>query len=75
MKKLWKDLKEQGCDVPEVEEFEQCLRKDKRLEFIDPSKDDDFDEDLDEEMENLGFYSGARVKLKAREITKENFQS
>lgn len=70
VKKLLKDLGKEGCEVPTYEDFLQELRDDNRLEVMDFRKH--WEEDEEDDMEDLGYYSGPRVKLRSREITRED---
>jgi hypothetical protein len=74
VKKVWEQVvkygKQQGFEVPSLVDFEAMLEADPRFEFV-PSiptlpGQDGFpdDEENQEEMERLGFYSGDRVKLR-----------
>jgi len=71
VKKIWKELNSQGYKIPNYDDFLGYLKKDKRFE-VKEFKEIDFGDE--EEMEELGFYSGARVKLRSRKITKEDMQ-
>lgn len=70
VKKIWKELNWQGHRLPNYNDFLKILKKDKRFE-IKEFKELKFE---DEETEELGFYSGARIKLRSRKITKEDIQ-
>lgn len=71
VKKLWKELASQGYGLPLYDTFLEYLTKDRRFEVkeFEAIKYED-----SEEMEELGFYSGPRVKLKTRKMTKEDIQ-
>lgn len=71
VKKIWKELKSQGYGLPAYEDFLKYLKKEKRFEVTE-FKDSDFEDE--KEMEKLGFYSGPRIKLKSRKITKEDMK-
>jgi hypothetical protein len=71
VKKIWKELSSQGYNLPNYDNFLRFLKKDKRFE-VRKFKGQEFGDE--EEMEELGFYSGPRVKLKSRKITKEDMQ-
>lgn len=80
VKKLWLTLQGEGLIVDlELEDFHRMLVADDRFEFM-PGVDhtegfeDDpaFAEEMEQEMEALGFYSGPRVKLVSREMTAED---
>lgn len=71
VKKIWKELTSQGYKLTDCDAFLRTLKKDKRLEVKD-FKETDFEDE--EEMEEFGFYSGPRVKLKSRKLTKEDMQ-
>lgn len=80
LKKLWLMLQGEGLALDlEIESFSRMLRKDERFEFttgVDHAEGfDDTPELADEmgqEMEMLGFYSGERVKLVSREMKAED---
>jgi hypothetical protein len=77
VKKLWLMLQGQGLALDvELEDFYRQLTDDERFEFtpgVDQHEgfedDPDFAEEMEREMEALGFYSGPRVKLVSREMT------
>jgi hypothetical protein len=71
VKKIWKELRSQGYELGEFDDFLRALKKDKKFE-ISEFKDQDLKDG--KEMEELGFYSGPRVKLKSRKITKEDME-
>jgi len=71
IKRLWLTLQAEGLKLDQ-EEFQQLLQEDERFEVIsgvDEREGLEADPQLAEEMESLGFYSGPRVKLVAREMT------
>jgi len=68
VKKIYKELNNAGYPLPEYKDFLNCLKKDKRFEWAE------FEEKEDKELEELGYYSGPRIKLKARKITKEDME-
>ena len=72
VKKLWKELYQEGCVMFSYEDFIQKLDQDERFELRDFKKA--WGDDEEAEMEELGYYSGPRIKLKARKITKEDIQ-
>lgn len=82
VKKVWMDVtregKAQAFDVPQLPDFTALLEGDPRFEFLPAhsSLQDDLDDpntgDSSEEgseMEQLGFFSGDRVKLRNVELT------
>ena len=69
VKKIWKELSSQGYNLPNYDDFLRFLKKDKRLE-IKEFKEQEFEDE--EEMKELGFYPGPKVKLKSRKLTKED---
>lgn len=83
VKKIWSEVerqgRKQGFDIPAFADFTALLEGDSRFEFI-PSVDENGeppemsvreDSAQEEELENLGFYSGDRVKLRSVELTPE----
>jgi len=83
VKKVWAEVdkqgRKQGFEMPPLADFTALLEGDSRFEFI-PSLDENGeppdmsvreDSPQEEELENLGFYSGDRVKLKSVELTPE----
>jgi hypothetical protein len=80
VKKLWVELLRRA-EMPRLslEEFTRLLEHDERFEFEEGI---DFGEGFPAErqeeeranMEDLGFYSGPRAKLKDREITREDLE-
>lgn len=75
-----KQGKKQGFEIPSLADFTAMLEADTRFEFMPshPPGDDLFEgaagkeQAVEEaEMENLGFYSGDRVKLRSIELTPE----
>ena len=73
IKRLWMTLREEGFAIDQ-DEFQRMLQEDKRFEIapgVDHGAGSVADPQLTEEMENLGFYSGPRVKLASREMTVE----
>jgi hypothetical protein len=83
VKKIWaqveKQGRKQGFEIPSFADFTALLEGDSRFEFI-PSLDENGEppdvsareeSPQEEELENLGFYSGDRVKLKSVELTPE----
>jgi hypothetical protein len=80
VKKLWLTLLGKGMvlDV-ELEEFHRMLLTDTRFEFtpgVDHKEEFEGDpalaEEMEQELESLGFYSGPRVKLVSREMSQED---
>jgi hypothetical protein len=80
VKKLWLMLQGEGLALDlGMDDFHQLLLDDERFEFtpgVDHTKgfedDPDLAQEMSREMESLGFYSGPRVKLVAREMTAED---
>jgi len=80
VKKLWLMLQGEGLALDvELEDFYHMLLDDERFEFtpgVDHKEgfegDPEFAEEMEREMEALGFYTGPRVKLISREMTAEN---
>lgn len=81
VKKVWLQVSRegtaQGFEVPQLSDFSAMLEGDPRFEFF-PARDslqDDLDHPPEDpaveeaEMEQLGFFSGDRVKLKNVELT------
>ncbi len=81
-KKLWmevsREAKEQSFEAPSLPDFTAMLEGDPRFEFLPAhsSLQDDLDDphtesvsDEESEMEQLGFFSGDRVKLRNVELT------
>ena len=80
VKKLWLMLqsRELAQDI-ELEDFHRMLTQDDRFEFtpgVDHKEefedDPEMAEEMERELEALGFYSGPRVKLTSREMTPED---
>ena len=79
VKKLWLMLQGQGLALDvELEDFYRQLTDDERFEFtpgVDQREgfedDPEMADEMEREMEALGFYSGPRVKLVSREMTAE----
>ena len=77
VKKLWLILQGEGLALDaELSDFHSWLEADDRFEFIGGVDHTEGLEDdpataaeMEREMEALGFYSGARVKLASREMT------
>lgn len=80
VKKIWlevsKEARHQGFDVPAFTDFSAMLEGDPRFEFI--ARHQSVTEDLEDpvpeeetplEMEQLGFFSGDRVKLRSVDLT------
>jgi len=80
VKKLWLMLQGEGLALDvELENFHHMLTQDEHFEFtpgVDHKEefedDPEFAEEMEREMEALGFYSGPRVKLVSREMTAED---
>jgi hypothetical protein len=74
VKKLWLMLQAEGLEL-DLEEFQQLLQEDERFEMT-PGEDhrEGFETDpkLIKEMENLGIYTGSKIKLASREMTAED---
>lgn len=83
VKKVWKEVgnqgREQGFAVPSLGDFSVMLEADQRFEFVSSHADGEMvfeerqeDDPVEEaELENLGFFSGDRVKLRHIELTPE----
>jgi hypothetical protein len=80
VKKLWLMLQGEGLtpDI-ELEDLHRALADDARFEFTPGvghkeglEDDPELAEEMEREMEALGFYSGPRVKLVSREMTAED---
>nr|MBC8446296.1 hypothetical protein [Chloroflexota bacterium] len=72
VKALWLDMQSRGVGTGlSVEAFTALLEADERFEFFEGVDHGDGDEEERVLMEELGFYSGPRVKLADRELTGE----
>ena len=72
VKKLWLDMQSQGIGAGlSVEAFTAMLEADGRFEFFEGVDHGEGDEEERAYMEELGFFSGPRVKLASRELTKD----
>ncbi len=79
IKKMWNEWRATHPQ-PELEQFTALILADERIEEmegIDHTEGLEFDSpeelaEYEQEMEEVGFYSGPRVKLLAREITLEH---
>lgn len=78
VKKLWLTLREERLAIDiDLPSFYTMLLHDEQFEFT-PGIDHKegiavpFEEEIETEMEALGFYSGPRVKLTSREMTAED---
>lgn len=72
VKQLWLDMQRQRIGTGlSVEAFTALLEADGRFEFFEGIDHGGGDEEEQALMEELGFYSGPRVKLAARELTPE----
>jgi hypothetical protein len=83
VKKIWRDLQVDtevsDVEVPSLSEFVDLLRNDDRFQFMHPIDYTEIFTDLSEEerkrreieMEEAGFYSGERIKLKRVILTGE----
>jgi len=76
VKKLWLMLQGEGLILDlDLDAFQAQLEADDRFEFIegvDHAEGFEDDSEFEAEMEALGFFSGPRVKLVAREMTAED---
>ena len=80
VKKLWLMLQGERLALNiELEDFHLMLMADERFEFTpgteyseELEEDPEFTEDMEREMEALGFYGGPRVKLVSREMAAED---
>jgi len=72
VKKLWLDMQSQGIGTGlSVEAFIAMLEADERFEFFEGVDHGEGDQEERAYMEELGFFSGPRVKLASRELTRE----
>ncbi len=79
VKKMWKEWRTLAAE-PSLEEFTRLVLADEDLEEehgVDHTEGMEFASEVElqeylEEMEAEGFYSGPRVKLRSREITREH---
>lgn len=80
VKKLWLMLQGErlALDI-ELKDFHLMLAADERFEFTPGAdysaefdEDPEYAEDMEQEMEALGFYGGPRVKLVSREMAAED---
>ncbi|MDH7484642.1 MAG: hypothetical protein QHJ81_00015 [Anaerolineae bacterium] len=72
VKQLWLDMQRQRIGTGlSVEAFTALLEADGRFEFFEGVDHGEGDEEERALMEELGFYSGPRVKLADRELTAE----
>lgn len=72
VKQLWLEMQSQGIGAGlSVEAFTALLEADERFEFFEGVDHGEGDEEERAFMEELGFYSGPRVKLASRELTGE----
>lgn len=70
---LWRDLQVEGLTTAlPLEDFIGLLEADPRIEFLDDIDFGDGDPEMAQVMDALGFVSGPRVKLAARELTAEH---
>lgn len=69
VKKIWKEMKAAGHEMPDPMELLAFFKKERRFEVMEKGALRHANE---EEMEKLGFYSGPRVKLRSRKITKDD---
>ncbi len=80
VKKLWLMVQADGLATDtELSEFQAMLEADDRFEFAEGvdhnagfEDDPELAAEMQAEMEALGFFSGPRVKLTSREMTKED---
>jgi hypothetical protein len=80
VKKLWLMLQGERLALNiELQDFHRMLMADERFEFTPGTdysqefeEDPAYAEDMEREMEALGFYSGPRVKLVSREMAAED---
>ena len=75
VKKLYKDLSDEGFALPGYESFLEFFKKDTRFEvqYFGTKKPNKKDQDSDEEAGYLGS-SGEMVKLRSRKMTKEDMK-
>jgi len=70
LKRLWLQAQAEGIDPDlSLEDFEQALAADGRFEFYEGIDFGDGDPEERQAMEELGYFSGPRVRLLTREIT------
>lgn len=81
LKKLWLILKREGLADNDLEDFRSALQKDERFEFTSGMNQrerlgavggQEYAEEMEQEMEALGFYGGPRVKLVSRNPSPED---
>jgi len=70
IKRLWRQAQTEGV-TPDLslEDFEQALAADGRFEFYEGVDFGDGDPEERQAMEELGYFSGPRVRLRTREIS------
>lgn len=79
IKKMWNDWRDRH-DSPSLAEFTALVLADERIEAmgeVDHNADMEFESDAERaayerDMEAHGYFSGPRVKLKSRELTREH---
>lgn len=74
VKKLWLELSDEKTpNLPPFEEFSVLLQKDERF-VVEDSQQAPWESDPEsiEEMEELGYYTGPRVRLKSRNPSNED---
>jgi hypothetical protein len=81
LKKLWLVLQKEGLVDDDLEGFHNALQADERFEFtsgvnhrekLDVVGGQEYAEEMEQEMEALGFYGGPRVKLVSRDLSPED---
>ena len=79
VKKVWievsREAERQGFEIPQFSDFSAMLEGDARFEFLASHEsvtedlEDPVEEESPQEMEQLGFFSGDRVKLRTVDLT------
>jgi signal transduction histidine kinase len=81
LKKLWQILQKEGLVDDDLEGFHNALQADDRFEFtsgvshrerFEIAGGQEYAEEMEQEMEALGFYGGPRVKLVSRALSVED---
>ena len=81
LKKLWLILQNEGLVDDDLKGFQNTLQADERFEFtsgvnhrerLDGVGGQEYADEMEQEMETLGFYGGPRVKLVSRDLSPED---
>jgi hypothetical protein len=81
VKKLWLVLQNEGLADDNLEGFQNALQADERFEFtsgvnhrerLEGAGGQEYVDEMEQEMEALGFYGGPRVKLASRDLSPED---